>query len=198
MGRRGAAALVVFVLVCAAAACSSGGASQSTESSPSTGSQVPATYSRDCNQAVGGVLPAAWRNSGVVVGSLALYSFGQVTHGGAVSSLRASAVTPRRPVKMLALVRPGAVVSLVVPLSERRAVSLAYRPGVIPSTVSGGDAVVTFHACASPSGEGPGVAGWTQFNGGIMVASARCAKFLVKSQSETAGFGLAFGSRKCG
>jgi hypothetical protein len=189
-------ALAAFVLVAAAAACS-GGASHSAGSSPSTGSQGAAVYSRGCSQAVGGVLPATWRKSGVVVGSLALYSFGQVTHEGAVSQLDASAFTRGRDVKMLALVRPGAVVSLGVPPSERRAVSLDYRPGVIPSTVAEGDAVVTFHACASPSGAGPGLGGWTQFNGGILVAGARCVKFLVRSRSGTAGLVLAFGSRTC-
>jgi hypothetical protein len=129
---------------------------------------------------------------------LALYSFGQVADNGAVSSLRASSLTGARARKMLALVRPGAVVSLVVPSNERQAVSLAYRPGVTPTTVSGGDPAVTFHACPASSADGPGVAGWTQFNGSIVVASARCAKFLVKSQSRTAGFGLAFGRRNCG
>ena len=45
---------------------------------------------------------------------------------------------------MLALVRPGAVVTLAVPPAERRVISLGYRPGVVPSTVAGGDAAVTF------------------------------------------------------
>lgn len=189
-------ALAVMVVACAATACLSGG-SQSTGSNSSSDSDAAATYSRACNQAVGGTLPAAWRKSGLVVGSLALYSFGQVTHDGAASAVPASAITASRPVKMLALVRPGAVVSLIVPPGERRDVSLSYRPGVTPATVSDGDAVVTFHACSSSSGGGSGVAGWTQFNGDILVASPRCAKFLVNWKTRTAGFGLAFGRRNC-
>jgi hypothetical protein len=100
---------------------------------------------------------------------------------------------------MLALVRPGAVVTLTVPSAERRAISLGYRPGVVPSTVAGGDAVVTFHACASQAGEQPGFAGWTQFNGGIVVAGARCATLVVASPgSAPASIVLAFGRRSCG
>lgn len=188
-------AFVALVLL-AAAACSSSG-SHSTGSTAPTSSQGAATYSRVCSQAVGGVLPAAWRESSVVVGSLALYSFGAVADGGGTSSLPARVFMPLRSVKMLALVRPGAAVSLIVPSSERRAVSLAYRPNVLPSTVASGDAVVTFHACPSSSGAGSGVSGWTQFNGGIVVAGARCATFIVRSQSETTRLGLAFGCRRC-
>jgi hypothetical protein len=134
----------------------------------------------------------------VVSGSLALYSFGSITQQGTVSHRSASFFTPRGSDKLLAMVRPGAVVRLVVPAAERRVVSLAYRPGAAPTRVADGDAAVTFHACSTPSGLGPGMLGWTQFNGGILVAGARCAKFLVKSRSGTAGFGLAFGSRRCG
>jgi hypothetical protein len=158
-----------------------------------------AAYSRGCGQAVGGTLPARWRQSGVVVGSLSLYSFGQVTHRGRTSRLAASTFTAERLLKMLALVRPGAVVTLTVPPAERRVISLAYRPGVIPSTVAGGDAAVTFHACASQPGEQPGFAGWTQFNGSIVVAGARCVRLVVASPgSVPASMVLAFGRRSCG
>ena len=100
---------------------------------------------------------------------------------------------------MLALVRPGAVAQLVVPAAERHVVSLVYRPGADFSTmrVADGDAIVTFHACPSASGLGPGIQEWTQFNGGILVAGARCAKFVVKSHAGESGFALAFGRRTC-
>src|SRR5436305_13571292 len=106
MGRRGVSVWVVGVLACAASGCHSGGASQSARSNSATGLDASGTYSRVCNQAVGGTLPATWRRSGVVVGSLALYSFGQVIHNGAASVVPPSEITPSRPVKMLALVRP--------------------------------------------------------------------------------------------
>ena len=134
-----------------------------------------------------------------MVGPLALYSFGQMTHRGRTSRLAASTFTPKRVVKMLALVRPGAVVTLTVPPAERRVISLGYRPGVVPSTVAGGDAAVTFHACASQAGEQPGFAGSTQFNGSMAVAGARCARLKVASPgSVPASMVLAFGRRSCG
>jgi hypothetical protein len=134
-----------------------------------------------------------------VLDALALYSFGQVTHGGRTSPLAASTFGPGRELKMLALVRPGAVVTLTVPPAERRVISLAYRPGVIPSAVAAGDAAVTFHACASQPGEQPGFAGWTQFNGGIVVADARCARLVVASPgSVPASIVLALGRLSCG
>ena len=134
----------------------------------------------------------------MVVGSLTLYSFGQVTHRGRTSRVAASAFTPGRLVKMLAQVRPGAVVTLTVPPAERRVISFGYRPGVVPSAVAGGDAAVTFHACASQPGEQAGFAGWTQFNGSMVVAGARCARFVVASPgSVAASTVLAFGRRSC-
>jgi hypothetical protein len=100
---------------------------------------------------------------------------------------------------MLALVSPGAVVTLTVPPAERHVISLAYRPGVVPSAVAGGDAAVTFHACASQPGAQPGFAGWTQFNGGIVVAGARCGRLVVASAGSVASsMVLAFGRRSCG
>jgi hypothetical protein len=134
-----------------------------------------------------------------VVGPLALYSFGQMTHRGRTSRLAASTFTPKRLLKMLALVRPGAVVTLTVPPAERRVMSLGYRPGVVPSTVAGGDAAVTFHACASQPGEQHGFAGWTQFNGSMVVTRARCARLEVTSPgSVPSSMVLAFGRRSCG
>jgi hypothetical protein len=100
---------------------------------------------------------------------------------------------------MLALVRAGAVITVTVPPAERRMISLAYRPGIIPSSVAAGDAAVTFHACASQPGALPGFAGWSQFNGGIVVAGARCARLVVASPgSLPASMVLAFGRRSCG
>ncbi len=133
-----------------------------------------------------------------MVGPRALYSFGQMTDRGRTSRLAASTFTPRRSLKMLALVRPGAVVTLTVPPAERRVMSLEYRPGVVPSTVAGGDAAVTFHACASQPGEQSGFAGWTQFNGSMVVTGARCARLVVASPgSVPASMVLAFGRRSC-
>jgi len=191
-------ALGALVVACATAACTHGSAG-SAGARPVARSRAAAAYTRGCGQAVGGTLPARWRRSGVVLGSLALYSFGQVTDRGRTSRLVASTLTPGREVKLLALVRPGAVVTLTVPPAERRVISLAYRPGVIPSAMAGGDAAVTFHACASQPGEQPGFPGWTQFNGGIVVAGARCARLVVASPgSVPASMVLAFGRRSCG
>lgn len=161
-------------------------------------SRGAAAYSRGCAHAVGGTLPAGWRRSGVVAGSLALFSFGEVTHEGRTSPLAASTFAPRRALKMLALVRPGAVVTLAVPPAERRVISLGYRPGVVPSAVAAGDAAVTFHGCAAQPGEQSGFPGWTQFNGSITVAGARCARLVVASPgSVPASVVLAFGRRRC-
>lgn len=133
-----------------------------------------------------------------MVGPLALYSFGQTTHDGRASLLDPSSIDPAHPVKLLALVRPGDVVSLAIPPSEEREVSLAYRPGIQPATVAEGDTTVTYHACTPPSGTRPGIAHWTQFNGGLVVAGARCATFIVRTQSSTREFVFALGKPRCG
>ena len=125
---------------------------------------------RDCSTSVYGELPADWRQHSASAGALSLY-WGWGLKPERVSRSR------YRPIKVLALVRPGASATLSVPLPERGVAALAYRSSAWSSAmrVSDGDAATTFTGCP-PDGSGND----TQFNGGFVVAGARCAHFEVR------------------
>jgi hypothetical protein len=135
---------------------------------------------RDCTSSVYGDLGSDWTRSSVVAGPLAFvrargyssstYSFASVGGGRYRGS------------KLLAAVRTGWVVRVVVPAAERRTVALQYAPvdfnkAVVPAQ---SEHEVTFTAC--PPGRpflGPKTAQWTQFNGAIVVAGRRCVTLAV-------------------
>jgi len=146
--------------------------------------QLPRHMTRTCVTAVGGSLPAGWQSSAIHSGALTLFSFGQVRAGGRESTLSSSDLRPVRDMKMLALVRPGSVVTISVPPDERTRLALAYAVGQAPTDVAGGYRSTTFVACKEPSGVGSGAAGWTQFNGGLLAAGPQCATLDVHSNQE--------------
>jgi hypothetical protein len=125
---------------------------------------------RDCSTSVYGDLPADWRQHSVSAGPLSLYPIPE-RPPERISAGR------YRPVKLIAMIQQGASATLTVPLSERSVVALAYRPPAWTSAmrVSDGDAATTLSGCA-PDETGND----TQFNGGFVVAGARCAHFEVR------------------
>jgi hypothetical protein len=189
MERTAVGAAVVAVLVAVAAGCS-GSSSPATTTRPTVPpvAPIPTAAAREmtraCDAAVGGHLPGGWMASSMRSGPLVLWAFGAVSHGGRVSTLAPSTLRPVGYVKMLASVRPGAVVTLSVPAAEQKRISLAYAMGQSPAHVSRGYAQVTLKACAQPSGGGPGFQGWTQFNGGLVAAGAQCAVLDVQPSGE--------------
>ncbi len=189
MERTAVGAFVGAMLVGVAAGCSTSSSTATTIGpNPPPVAPIPTAAVREmtraCDAAVGGHLPAGWMASSIRSGPLVLWAFGAVGHGGHVSNLASSALRPVGYVKALAVVEPGAVVTLSVPAAEQKRISLAYAMGQSPARVSGGYAQVTLKACAQPTGGGAGFQGWTQFNGGLVAAGAQCAVLDVQPSGE--------------
>jgi hypothetical protein len=133
---------------------------------------------RECPSAVYGtdIAPMALR-SAVDAGRLTL-----AIEGGWLG-LPARAYAPNTILKVLALVRTGKPVTLVVPASERARLSLLYdvdAPGPRrPLRLADGTWSVRFSACARGEGWSQGRSypdpDQTQFNGGFFVRGAHCA-----------------------
>jgi hypothetical protein len=163
---------------------------------------------RTCESSVYGKLAAAgWRQHSVIAGPVTFY------YGNGYAEQPASEFAPvpgsggrYRGQKMLVLVRPGAVATVVVPETERSSVALLYDPADWndPNDYRIGDegeSSVTFRACeegqGSPSG-GP-LDAMTQFNGGFVVAGARCVPLdiFVPGRSQSIRVTLSFGAGRC-
>jgi hypothetical protein len=159
---------------------------------PSAAAAAAGTFVRSCATAVSGSLGAfsTWSKSSRVVGGFALVWIRQAAQV-APSRFR----TPQA-VKILALVKSNEQVVLSVPRSERRHVSLIYDPNAFVGTyrVRDGEDSVRFQPCPGPgSWEGA-----TQFNGGVIVAGARCVTLLVTPDSgESTPMRSAFGKGAC-
>jgi hypothetical protein len=106
--------------------------------------------------------------------------------------------------KLLVLVRRGAVATVVVPEAERRNAGLLFDPAVWNDRnaykVEDGDAAVRFRACkkgeSSPVGGPPNA--MTQFNGGFVVAGARCLPLEILTPGQGAiRVSLSFGAGRC-
>lgn len=131
---------------------------------------------RDCSTSVAGDLPPNWQRYTIGVGPLTLYYWNAST----LTEPKAFAArSPGRyaPIKILALVRGPATVTLSVPLDARRKVALVYGP---PSEwhntmrISDGHAATTFVGCPGSNSDE------TQFNGGFIVGGPQCATFDVQ------------------
>jgi hypothetical protein len=90
--------------------------------------------------------------------------------------------------KLLVLVRARVVATVVVPSRDRAHFALLYDrskfdvPYRLGYRIAGGDPAVRFRACPQdhPVFHGRGTVGaWTEFNGGVIVAGARCAELAV-------------------
>lgn len=150
-------------------------------SSAAPTSQHPPTarsFLRECSTAVYGSLGrfARWSRSSIIMGPI---GFVWIRQAGPVPRSRFS-----RPqaVKVLALVKQGRSAVVTVPRSERRHVSLLFDPTGFtggPYRVSDGESSVAFRPCP---GESDSWREATQFNGGIIVAGARCVTLDVRPQ----------------
>jgi hypothetical protein len=165
------------------------------ESTQSSG-RPPADTVRGCRTAVYGEIAPEVRRAAVAAGPLALL----VLDGGRRAALEPSAV-----VKVLALVRSGATVTVVVPDTERPRLSLLYefsRGPERPLRLADGTDSARLSAC-DPSEE------WaqgrpypdataTQFNGGFFVRGAHCALLdvWVEGRAEPLRLGIPFGTGK--
>jgi hypothetical protein len=166
---------LLTALVPSLAACD-GGSTQPSAGDPN-GPPRPETV-RDCPSAVYGeeINPRALEDA-VIAGPLTL----AVEAGWADRPARAYA--PERVLKVLAIVRAGERVTLVVPGGERDRLSLLYdvteRGPPRPLRLSDGTWSVRFTACTSSEEWVPGErypdTRKTQFNGGFFVRGAHCA-----------------------
>jgi hypothetical protein len=159
---------------------------------------------RDCRSAVYGeeIAPSALKDA-VVAGPLTL-----VIEGGWVD-LPPRAYAPNTILKVLAVVRAGEPVTLVVPSEDRDRLSLLYdvsEPGPQrPLRLSDGTTSVRFTACTRSDQWIPGKPypdkRETQFNGGLFIRGAHCAPLdvWVDGQEEPLRrwFPLGTGDRPC-
>jgi hypothetical protein len=167
----------------------------------------PRAFVRTCEMSVYGTLDdPAWRTHSVVAGPLVFYSADQY------AEQPASLFAPLpgndgyyAGQKLLVLVRRGAVGTVVVSGSGRRYAALLYNPAAWNDRnayrIEDGESAVTFKACKK--GETAPVGGplnaMTQFNGGFVVAGARCLplEVLVRGQERTIPVALSFGAGRC-
>jgi hypothetical protein len=139
-----------------------------------------------------------WAKPAVVAGPLALLPS---------RDRRPKHFVPDAALKVMAMVRAGARVTLAVPEAERQRISLLYDFGPGPPhgfQLSDGTSSVRFRAC-SRSRKYPSPAGWpgreTLFNGGFFVRDAHCTAIEVRSEGRTTPirrwlpFGV--GERRC-
>jgi hypothetical protein len=104
--------------------------------------------------------------------------------------------------KVVAVVNPGAQVTVSLPSFELRRLALLYDPSAFKASglysLSDGEPSVTFRACM-PGQPGPfGFSGPTQFNGGFIVAGAQCAVLDVAQPGDlTRTVHVAFGKGEC-
>ena len=111
------------------------------------------------------------------------------------------------PQKLLVVVRAGLTVTVSVPRAERRFALLYDRSAWdIPYSrgyrLADGERRVTFHACRArtPSfvpGKHRPVGKWTEFNGSVIVAGARCVTLEVRARRRPWRPRLSFGAGRC-
>jgi hypothetical protein len=112
------------------------------------------------------------------------------------------------PQKLLLLVRAGTTVTVSVPRSERRFALLYGRshwniPYARGYRLADAERRATFHACAAdtPSfvpGRHRPVGKWTEFNGSVVVAGARCVTLDLRTARRAWKARLSFGAGRCG
>ena len=177
-----ALALVVSTLVAVAALTLAAGGDAST---PRDGGDAAAAaapepaFVRPCKTAVYGELRRGWPKRAVVAGPLALLL---------TPDRRPKHFVPDAALKILAVVRAGARVTLAVPEAERQRISLLYDYSAPGLNLSDGTSSVRFRACPR-SGKYPSPGGYpgreSQFNGGFFVRDAHCAAIEVWTEGRT-------------
>jgi hypothetical protein len=203
-------ALAVLLLL-VPVACRSSESEKKATSAPSATTTATApmqrAFVRTCEMSVYGTLDdPAWEKHSIMAGPLVFYSADQYAQQPA--SLFAPIVGndgyyPGQ--KLLVLIRRGAVATVVLPESERRYAGLLYNPAAWNDRnayrIEDGQTAVRFKACKK--GETAPVGGplnaMTQFNGGFVVAGARCLplEVLVRGEQGTIPVTLSFGAGRC-
>jgi hypothetical protein len=172
----------------------------------------PVGVVRDCASRVESGLfvrgiPGPWRRRPIRAGPLGL-----VAREYARSAESDFAHVPGRPrrfdaQKLLVVVQAGRTATLAVPWRERKDIALPYdpskwnRPSSVGYGLADGDRAATFKACAEAhlAWSGGVVGKWTEFNGAVVVAGARCAALDVgvPGRVEPLRRVLSFGKRRC-
>jgi hypothetical protein len=202
---------LAVLLLLAFAACTVGESEEKTRSAPastSTASTAPQrAFVRTCEMSVYGRLDAsAWQKHSANAGPVSFYYADQYAQTASSEFDPVSGSKGYYPgLKLLVLVRPGAVATVVLPKSERRYTALIYNPDDWNDRnayrLEDGESAVTFRACKkgeTPSDAGP-VNAMTQFNGGFVVAGARCVpiEVFVQGQKRSIRRTLSFGKGRC-
>jgi hypothetical protein len=203
--------LALAVLTLGFAACTFGKSEENATSAPSATSTATAApqraFVRTCEMSVYGTLDApAWEKHSIIAGPLVFYYADQYAEQPASIFAPVPAQSGHYAgQKLLVLVRRGAVATVIVPESQRRYAALLYNPADFNDSneyrIEDGESAVTFKACkkgeASPVG-GP-LNAMTQFNGGFIVAGARCLllEVLVRGEQRTIPVTLSFGAGRC-
>jgi hypothetical protein len=136
----------------------------------------PGGFERGCSGSVHGDLGDRWREheDSIVVGPIALL------YPGAFAKARQSDFSRHGSgflaQKILVVVERGATASIAIREEAAAFASLLYDPADFDSTyqVADGESAVTFTACPVGKGQPGGPTEPTQFNGGFIVAGARC------------------------
>lgn len=200
---------VLPFIACVACTVSKSGEKATSAPEPTTAASAApqSAFVRTCEMSVYGMLDAsAWKKHSTKAGPLSFYYADQY------AQMARSELAPvsgkkgyYRGQKLLVLVRPGAVVTVVLPESERRYAALIYNPNKWNDRnayrIEDGQRAVTFKACEkgeTPSDGGP-VNAMTQFNGGFVVAGARCVpiEVFLPGQGRSIRTTLSFGRGRC-
>lgn len=202
-------AIVVGLLSAVVAACTLGHGSESTAASaPTQAGNVrppPGAFARTCKTNVRGTLDASdWRRNSIVAGPLVFY------YGKQFSTQEPSLFAPLpgkegyyAGQKLLILLHPGTVATVAVSNEERRLAALLYDPAGWNDRnayrIVDGQRAVSFHACKGKTAQtGRPLDAMTQFNGGFVVAGARCLALNVFVPEEPAiTVELPFGTPRC-
>jgi hypothetical protein len=156
-------------------------------------------FVRACESSVYGDLGGGWRAQSVVAGPIAFVALRHAATQPAADFRRRGG--GYQGLKALAVVEAGTTVTLTVPAAERRHLALLYDPAGWKEDnryrLGDGDTAVTFRSC--PPEQTPPGAGGTQFNGGFLVAGARCAVLEVSTPAwrTPRRVAVSFGAGRC-
>ena len=188
-GRRAApTCLGLCVLAMVTAACGATSASSTTRSFTATHTTLAV---RSCETAVYGQLAHGWRASPETVraGDIS-FLYGRSYRNAPARQFRGSGpgASVRYPgQKLLVVVDRGATVTVEIGLKDRGRASLQYQPASPdpPYRISQGTTAVEFEGCPHAS---------TQFNGGFIVAGARCVQLDVRHHGTLSRAWIPFGT----